>query len=214
MLTLSAADADEYTIDTANSLIGIVTHKGGLASPFLTDHLTSPTDYTAKLSADDDLASLRFDLAIKVDSLVVDDPATEERWNLSLVNAGVIDRPLGKTSEKRRKKIGKIILSESELDADNFPAITATAAGLRRDPSMGKAPSDAYLTQLDITIRGRTVSREFPLRLSRDGDTIDIELVLDLDFTDFGMTPYTAFLGAVRYQNRFHVCVFLHATKS
>jgi len=62
---------------------------------------------------------------------------------------------------------------------------------------------------VEISLRGVTRRESFTARLDEEDGAWRFEALGALLFSDYGIEPYSAFLGAVKNQDRFHVLVSL-----
>jgi len=214
VLILGSASADEYIIDTENSIIAVVTHKAGIIARLAHNHLIYAQDYDADLSIDgDDLSTATFHIEFPTENLVVSDLEGHERWNASIVEAGILQKPLEKTSPKNREKIRLNMLAKKQLDAEQFPKISATLTRVREDTAEEPGHTHTHLATVEIAVHGQTLTRDFPAKIALEGGTLHIEAVLSCNFSDFGIVPYSALGGAVKNQDFFDFYINLRATK-
>ena len=215
VLATRAAWPDSYTIDTENSLFAVITHKAGFMAWSAHNHLIYAQDYDAELTMDgDDLGTATFRIEFPVENLVVSDVEGHERWNSSILEAGLLEDPFEKTSPKNREKIRQNMLSKKQLDAEQFPNITATLTQLREDKAEEPGHTHTHLGTVEFTLHGQTLTRDFPAKIALEGDTLHIEAAASCNFSDFGIKPYSALAGAVKNQDYFDLYVNLTATKT
>jgi hypothetical protein len=128
-------------------------------------------------------------------------------WHPRFVELGILDRPLGELSDDTREKIRRTMLSERQLGAEAFPTISARIAGITEERTTLGAVVFPYLIALELTVRGTAVTRPLAARYEMTDGTIQVEGVGTYRFSDFGIRPYSAMLGAVRNRDEFHVYV-------
>jgi len=209
-----ATSADTYTLVQPDSVFAVVTHKAGFAARLAHNHMIYPSTYTAEASVDpahQDQAHFR--LRFPVTALVVDDSAAKTRWYPGIQAAGILDEPFPEVSEKDRQSIGEHMLAKNQLDADKYPEISAELKGIRAKASTQGEKSFAYEATVALTVHGVTVERPFAANIEATGDAVHVEAASSFNFTDFGIKPYSAFLGAVRNENTFYVYVNLKAQR-
>jgi polyisoprenoid-binding protein YceI len=85
------------------------------------------------------------------------------------------------------------MLSADQLDAEHFETVTVRVDQCRAEPVPGR-----YKADLSLTIHGRTVHRRGQVELAVASGTVTSRGTLRLAHSDFGMEPYSAFLGVVR----------------
>jgi len=202
------AVAATYAIVASDSVFAIVTHKAGIASALAHNHMVYPSSYTAETSYDPAHPDQsRFLLRFPVAALVIDDPEAKARHFPGINASGILDTPFPEVSGKDRKTIRENMLAESQLDAEHYPEISAELKGVRLQQSTQGDKTYAYEATVALTVHGTAVERPFSANLEVTDDTVHVEAVGSFKFTDFGIKPYSAFLGAVRNQDTFHVYV-------
>lgn len=192
------------------TVLAVVTHKGGIASGLAHDHFVVAGGYRLRV-AFDAAAPERTELELEAPTtgLVVDDPALAEQWSPRVRELGILDEPFAAVSEKDRGKIRRAMLGGKQLDAERFPHITARLRSVRRaedgDERFG------WLAEVTIGLHGHEIERTIPARYETDDDGVTLEALATLRFTDFGIEPYSAFLGAVKNRDEFHLWVRVRA---
>lgn len=205
--------ADDYVIDGEESLLSVVIHKAGIFSAFAHNHLVHADEYEAELMIDgDDTGTIAFTVDLEARNLVADDPAMKLHWYPRLEAVGILEEPFEDISASNREKIRESMLSEEQLDADRFPTVTARITEVSE--RTGDDAGATHDVTVEITLHGHTVTETFPAEIQLDGDTLEIEAYAPLRFTDFGIKPYKAMLGAVKNRDEFHVYVAVRAQRA
>ena len=62
-------------------------------------------------------------------------------------------------------------------------------------------------------VRGKRAERPARVRYTYREGKLEVEALGEFFFTDFGIKPYSAMLGAVRNRDRFHVYLLLTAVE-
>lgn len=201
------APADTFSVDHAKSVIAIVVHKAGFLSGFAHNHLGHPTSFSTEAVYDRaQPQQSRFSVRFPVTSLSIDGE-TAQRLSPELIACGILEAPLPRVSEKERRLVYTAILSEDQLDAEHYPEVTAVVKDARpREIARGQK-TFAYEVMVAVTMRGKTVERPFAANIRENGDHFQGEAVGALKFSDFGIKPYTAFLGTIKNEDVFHVYV-------
>jgi polyisoprenoid-binding protein YceI len=205
------AQAAEYTIDPARSVFAVLTHKAGIGSAVAHDHLiVAPApvekfDYVAS-APEKTTIEVRIDVA----SLQVDPPAQRAAWAPLMKRIGILSADLPPVADGDRAKIREAMLGADQLDAANHPEIRAELAVLARAPAL---EATCLKLKLGLTIRDKKVERLLEA-CTRGGDTLEIGIVRAFRFSDFGIEPYSALLGAIRNDDEFHVFVQIVANQN
>ena len=208
----ASAATQNYNIALSESVFAVVTHKAGVGSALAHDHFIYPSQYKSDISVDPaHPEQARFRMQFPVTALVVDDPQAKTRWFPEIKAAGILDHPFPEVSEKDRAKIREHMLDEGQLDAQRFPEISAELKSITEKKSDTGGKGLGYEVSVALTAHGKTVERPFLVNIEQTGDTARVKGFGSFKFTDFGIKPFSAFLGAVRNQDLFHVFVDMKA---
>ena len=202
-----ADGASPVQIDREASVFAVVTHKAGLAARLAHNHLVVADDYTAQLDFDPErpeATSFRFETPAA--KLTVDDPAAQERWYPRIAELGILTEPFGEVSEGDRGKIHESMVSKKQLNVKSHPTLRAEIVGVTEGGG-ATAEGFPFTVRLKIEIVGKTVEKAVAGRFERDGNRVRFEAYGELAFTDFGIKPYSAMLGAVKNDDPFHLYV-------
>ena len=216
-LLAAMALADDAPPEKAPSLprvlLAVLTHRGGFASGLAHDHLIAAPPGAARWQFSgptDDQA--RFSLELPVEELLFDDPQQRAACSERLLELGLVEDSLDRIADKSRAKIRKAALGRKQLDAATHPTLRAELKGLPRSDARRFGEIEfGHAAQLELEVHGVRVERPVALRFSGAGDDAQLEAVGEFSFSEFGIKPYSAALGAVKNQDRFHVYVRLPA---
>ena len=212
MLNAHTLCAGEIDISTESSIFAVVTHKGGFASGMAHNHLIAAVGYQARLSFDAETPlATRFELNLASDRLAVDPWDLERAWYPRLEELGILDEAFTEVSDKDRERIRKAMLGKGQLDAARSPEISATVTGIRENPTTHGEITFPYAATLELEVRGKKAKKPVAARYRLADGVLTVEAVGAFRFTDFGIKPYSAFLGAVKNEDEFHVYVNLKA---
>ncbi|MGI9628911.1 MAG: YceI family protein, partial [Longimicrobiales bacterium] len=194
------------------SIFAVVTHKSGLASGLAHNHFVVADRFLAEFAfdeADPTNSTLRF--STLTEDLVIDDPELQAAWIDRIRALGLVDE-FGDLDEGNRAKVRAQMLHEDQLDPENYSVIGAQVTSIAASTTeIGEVQFDLMAT-VDVTIHGTTVTREVPVRYERSGEALAIEGVGRFQFEEFGIKPYSAFLGTVKVQNDFEIYLNLKTT--
>ena len=205
--------ATEYEVQPDDALFAIMTQKGGFASGKAHDHFITAKDYAATLQTDDATGAVRFTLTAPVSSLEVDAPAVKAQWIDTLLALGVRAEPFTELDEKQRAKVTQSMLAKGQLDAARFPEITATLKSLTEKPAQRGEVAFTHEAVVAMTVHGQTVELPFAANVIAEADTLRVTALGMATFSDCGIKPFSAFLGAVRNEDAFYVYVNFSGTK-
>lgn len=206
------AFAVEFAIDPAESIFAVVVHKGGIAAKLAHNHLVYPATYDAKLAIENnDPATAAFTLDFDTTALETDAPDMHKKWYPSIEKAGVLDEAFKPVDDKNRATIREHMLDANQLDAKQFPNISAKLTKVRAEAGTKGKENYTHIATIAFTVHGKTIERECPASVALAGDTATIDALGEFKFSEFGIKPYSAMAGAVKNLDPFHVFVHISA---
>jgi hypothetical protein len=210
LIAAPSVAAQEVELVTGDSTFAVITHKAGFASGAAHNHLVAAAGYRATLAFDAaaPLAS-RFELKLSSDRLAVDPWDLEQALYPRFEQLGILDQPFSEVADKDRQKIRESMLAKGQLDAAGSPEIVARVTEVREQAATHGEVEFPYAVMLELEVRGRKVVKPVAGRYQVTGGVLTVEAVGSFRFTDFGIEPFSAFLGAVKNQDAFHVYVNL-----
>jgi len=205
----TAAPAAEWRIDPEESVFAVLTHRAGLGASLAHDHLIVARGTTAVL--DFDLANpeaTRFTFEVPVLALDVDPAADRARWAPRLRELGVLDRELPEVDADDRAEVREAMLGPRQLAAEQFPTVSAELVALeRRGGAAGARVALGWNATVRVSLHGKRVEKVVPVRWETKDGELTAEALGEYRFTEFGIEPYSAFLGAVKNADLFHILV-------
>ncbi len=214
LAAVGTATAATYRVDPEGTVLAIVTHKAGIAAGLAHEHLVAAGAYDAALELDPaNLEAARFEVTIPVADLVVDRHDLHERWYPRLHELGIRSEPFPEVSDKDRAKIRKSMLSDGQLDAGAHPEIRASVLRIARRPAGDDPAGMPFVVRLALEVRGVRVERDVDASCRVEGGRVEVEARGSFRFTEFGIQPYSALLGAIRNADPFDVYVHLAAAE-
>jgi len=208
LLLPTSAFAIDYSIEQGSAAFLIVTKKEGVASGFAHDHLIAAHQFSAMIQAPEGKPEAgSFKLTTQAKNLVVDAPEDQKKHFPRLQELGVQKTAFSALSESDRAEIRKNMLAEGQLNASEFPAIEAQVVSLARKPLSFQGRAFTHTAEVRITVKGKAVTKKLPANVSVSGKELKVEVVGPYTFSEFGISPYSAMLGAVRNADGFHLYV-------
>lgn len=204
----SPATAGEVELDATRSVLLVLTHKAGVAAGLAHDHLVTAPLTALKLDFDPAAPeATRATLALRTEALDVDASDARARWRPRLQEVGAAPAEMASISEADRKKIRKAMLGAAQLDVARYPEVRAELLSLgRAEKPRGRLDGTA---KIRLTLHGKSVERDFAATWKVENGKLSAEALGAFRFTEFGIKPYSAALGAVRNADEFHVYVAL-----
>lgn len=176
-----ALGPQKFILDGKASLFAVQVFKKGAAQALAHDHVVAATSMSGSVVVDPtNLMSARVEVTVQTAGLENDAPAMRKRYHLPL-----------EVSEKDRAAILANMRSESQLDVEKFPTMRFVSTSVV--PGVGKA----LTLKGQLTIHGVTRDVSLPVDVTVTDHTVDGQGSTPIKMTDFGIEPYSAFLGAV-----------------
>jgi hypothetical protein len=210
-----ATAAPDWRLDEERSSFVVLTHKAGIGARLGHDHLVVARGARTVLRFDPDRPqTTRFSFELPVLALDVDPQIERAALGERLKMLGVLEDELPPIEAKDRAKIRKAMLDARQLFAERFPEVRAELVALEHRSGEGNARvALGWDARVRIVLRGQAVERRFPARWELDGDELSVEILGELRFTEFGIEPYSALLGAIRNADLFHLYVSVVARR-
>ena len=209
----NVAEGASWTIDQAASVFAVVTQKAGFAARLAHNHLVVAGPSTIHLELDADrLERTAFGMVTSAHDLVVDDPEQRARWQDRIRDLDLVDE-LGAPGDSDREKIRDTMLSDEQLDAESDPEISVTLLGIAPGETQSGSVTFPYFADIAVRVRGQTVEREVAADFRIEGDRLFVEAVGLFTFTEFGIKPYSAFMGSVKNKDEFTFYLNLQAMR-
>lgn len=204
--------AADMAVVPEDSLFAVITHKGGFAAGKAHNHLIAAEEFRASLTFDAGAPEqTTFTLTVPVDRLTVDRPDLRERWYPRLKALGLLEEPFGALKDKTRSKIRDAMLGPKQLDVGNHPTITVRLEQVTAEATTLGNTVFPHAVTIAFTLHGQVVTVPAAVRYTLEGDALTIEGVGTARFTNFGIKPFSAFMGAVKNLDEFHLYLNLRA---
>jgi len=201
LVTLSAAApaaSAEYTVDRDRSELVVRLFKAGMASGLAHDHVIRASDFTGSVAWDPaQPAAATVEIRANASSLIVDEPEVRGRHELE-----------GELSGKDRQKVQQTMESAKQLDVATYPEMAFRSTAVR---DLGGGSIEVIG---DLTLHGTTRSISFVTSPNLDGGPLSADAEIDFLQSDFGIKPYSAFLGSVKNQDGAKLIVHLVAASA
>ena len=219
VLAAAPLAAASWTVDPERSTFAVLTHKAGVAAKLAHDHLVIARQPACTLDFDPaSPGAARLQVTVPVLALEIDADAARAAHAARLTTLGALTEPFKQVDDGDRKKIRESMLSPGQLFAERFPEVRARLVALepRGGGEGGARVALGWNAKVEVEIRGQKVEKVFPARFEvtegAGGPVLAGELLGELKFTEFGIEPYSAVLGAVKNADLFHLWVSLVAT--
>lgn len=183
--------AATYTIDAGASKLEVTTGKAGMFKSAGHAHLIRASSFTGEVQADPAKPqNARVSITVDAASLKVVDP---------------------EASEKDRATVQGNMEGDRTLDISRFTNIKFISKKVEVKPQGG-----AYEVALDGLLQLHGVQKDVrvPCTVKIEGDTLTASGAVEIRQKDFGITPYSAGLGAVKVKNEVKIAFEIVAKKT
>lgn len=219
---VAGAWAESWRVDPERSTFAVLTHRAGVAARLAHDHLVIARRPTVELAFDSAAPrEAKLSVTVPVLALEIDSNAERARHAERLRILGALSGELPPVDEDDLPKVREAMLSPQQLFAERFPLVKAELLELAPRGGGGGAESArvalGWNAKVRIEVRGQSAEKTFPVRFevveleAGAGRELHGELLGELLFTEFGIEPYSAVLGAVKVDDLFHLWVDLVA---
>lgn len=181
----ASASRQSYVLDVSSTLL-VRTWRDGARAALAHDHVVRATELAGEaVWDDDDPTALALKVTVQTASLAMDEPA--DRALLALD---------GTVPERDKKAAEEALKGRETLDVKRFPTLSFKSTRATRDKQ------GVLVLEGTFTMHGVSRDVRFPVEVTRapDGTLVGTARLL-LKTSDFGIRPYSAFLGAVKVKD-------------
>lgn len=175
------AHAADFKIDPAKSQLVVQTFIDGMAKSIGHDHVIQATQFSGKVSFDEAAGTGAITVDAKSASLKADDPALRKKFGL----------PPG-PGEGDIKTIESNMKADDQLATAKYPTISFQSTKIQ------KQANGQYMVTGNLSLRGKTKSVSFPATVEMQGANFHGKGTLKFNQSEFGYSPYSAMLGALK----------------
>ncbi|HEY0768068.1 MAG TPA: YceI family protein [Steroidobacteraceae bacterium] len=192
-----------YDIVADESLLTIRVYRGGTLASAGHNHVIASHALAGTIYVPADVMRTSFEVRIPVDALTVDEAALRAQENSADFPPDVPDTA--------RQGTRRNMLGEALLDSERNPQIVLRALRLESHGQAtgggGGEGSDAgaVLARVQSTVGGQVRIISVPVRYQLAGGTVIASGEAPLGQSDFGLTPFSALLGALQVQDEMRV---------
>ena len=173
--------AREYRVVSEESLLQILVYRGGAMARLGHNHVIASHHVTGSVFVADDVTQTRFDIAIPVNELTVDEPAMREE-------AGA-DFPPG-VPQSARDGTRKNLWSEALLDAAKYPEIRLRATDVVE-------AGEGYEVGVEITLKDQVRAKRVPVAIERKAGELIARGEFPLTQSELGLKPFSVAMGTL-----------------
>lgn len=191
-----AAGPRTFVVDPKQSQLVIQVFKDGAAAAFAHDHTVHAVDVVGEVTADAaNPGASKVSITVQTKTLINDDPQVRKQFGLD-----------PSVPEKDRISVNDSMKAEEQLWVSKYPTITFSSTTVEKT-------GDGKISLVgDFTLRGQTKKLKLPVTVKIDGDTLKADGKVRFKTSDWGMKPYSAFLGAVKNKDEVVLNVHLVGT--
>jgi len=175
------ASAREYRVVSEESLLQILVYRGGAMARLGHNHVIASHHLTGTVFVTEDATQTRFDVAIPVNELTIDEPAMREQ-------AGA-DFPPG-VPQSARDGTRKNLLSEALLDGANYPEIRLRATDVVE-------AGEGFEVGVEITLKDQVRAVRVPVAIERKAGELVARGEFPLKQSELGLKPFSVAMGTL-----------------
>jgi polyisoprenoid-binding protein YceI len=170
-----------FVIDAKQSVLAVQVFKDGAAAALAHNHVVSATTMSGRIIVDPaNPSAARVDVTLPTAGLTNDDPKLRKRFGVT-----------GDVPEDDRKMILEHMQDAGQLDIAHFPTMQFSSTSTTGTGSK-------LMLNGKLTIHGVTRDVSIPVAVTITDTTVRGTGSIKLKTSDFGIEPYSAFLGAVK----------------
>jgi len=194
------ATAWQMSSDQSRIYVQVFKKQGTLGSGFAHDHVIRATNWSGNLQFDPDHPNdCSLSLTVPVNQLQVDEPSMRRRVGYSDM-----------LSQSDRDKVRHTMLSQGQLDANQYPNITIHA-----DDCQAQQDDHTYQVHVTVDAHGHQPSRTTTVHVTTPSQgQMHVDGRFEMQHSDFGIQPYSAFFGAVQNAQRIRFVAHVVASRS
>ena len=189
-----SAGPKTFALDAKRSAFVIQVFKDGAAATFAHDHTVHATEISGSVTADPAVPeAAKVSVTVQTKSLVNDDPQVRKQFGLDPT-----------VPDKDRKAVEESMKGDSQLDVAKYPTISFVSSSVEKN-------GDKLTLVGDMTLHGVTKRIKMPVTVKVSDSTITGDGKIRFLQSDWGIKPYSAFLGAVKNKDEVVLSVHLVA---
>lgn len=177
------ADAREYRVATAESLLRIFAYRGGPMARMGHNHLVASRHLEGVVYLTDDDERTQFDIRFPVNDLIVDDPVLRAAAGADFA----AEVPSSARDGTRRN-----MLSAALLDGAHHPEIRLRSLDVKPDTG-----TDMLDVGVEITLKGESRQARVPAQVERGADVVIARGEFPLRHSDLGLEPFKVAMGTL-----------------
>jgi polyisoprenoid-binding protein YceI len=188
-----------YAIIPSESLLTILVFRGGLLASAGHNHVIASHALSGTIHVPAQVLQTTFDVHLPLTTLTIDEPELRQALHRD-------DFP-PEVPEAARAGTRQNMLGEALLNAAQWPEIVLRSAGFVPASSSG----GDVIASVVATVRGQDSLLKVPVHYQVEGDNLTVTGELSLKQSQLGLTPFSAFMGALTVQDEMHVRIELRA---
>jgi polyisoprenoid-binding protein YceI len=182
----AAHEGRPYDISSSESLLTVLVFRSGALAKAGHNHVLASHTLTGTIYVPADVARSTFEVHLPVAELTVDEAALRAKEDRADFPPDIPDS--AKDGTRRN------MLSGALLDGEHYPEIVLRSE--RLEPPAGA--SAVWLAHVQITVRDKARSFTVPVHYEQNAGELVVSGEFPLKQSDFGLTPFSALLGALQ----------------
>jgi hypothetical protein len=189
--------ATAYQVQAAQSLVRILTYKGGALSAAGHNHVIASHNLSGTVYVHDDLKHCGFDLVMPVTLLEVDEANLRQEEGEDFKS---------EVSDSAKQGTRKNMLSEALLDGEHYPGIELSSQAI-------EGTKEAMQATVRIKVKDQEHDVQVPVAVQYDGDHLTATGEFSVKQSELGLKAFSMLGGALQVQDQMKVKFSIRADK-
>jgi YceI-like domain len=177
--------AQLYRLSAEQSTLHILVYRGGAMANLGHNHVISSKSVAGYVWLHDELARSGFNLTQSINDLIVDDSQTRTDEGADFQTT---------VNDSSRAGTRTNMLKPEQLDGEHFPLLRLSSLSITGDRAQPEV-------KVRITIKEQAREVVLPVQLSIDKQSLRAKGQFKIKLTDFGITPYSVAMGALKVED-------------
>lgn len=186
-----------YQVRSEESLVRILTYKGGAFAGAGHNHVIASHNLTGTIYVHEEISRCAFDLVMPVALLEVDEPALRQEEGEDFRS---------EVSASAKEGTRKNLLGESLLDAERYPGIELSSTVI-------EGTREAMQATVRVKVREQERDLHVPVAVTYEGDHLTAIGEFAVKQSELGLKPFSILGGALQVQDELKVKFSIRADR-
>jgi YceI-like domain len=181
--------ATVYQVRSEESLVRILTYKGGALSAAGHNHVIASHNLTGIVYVHDEVAHCAFDLVMPVTLLEIDEANLRQQEGEDFK---------AEVSDSAKQGTRKNLLGEALLDGEHYPGIELSSSSIA-------GTREAMQATVRVKVKDQEREIQVPVAVKYEGDRLTATGEFAVKQSELGLKPFSALGGALQVQDQMKV---------